>query len=38
MEQHATVWYNTRQPDERGLAAPVVKLLQLVSESVHPET
>jgi A/G-specific adenine glycosylase len=28
MEERATVWYNTRQPDARGLAAPVVKLLE----------
>ncbi|MDH5359185.1 MAG: A/G-specific adenine glycosylase [Gammaproteobacteria bacterium] len=28
MEAGATVWYNSQQPDERGLAAPVVRLLQ----------
>ena len=28
MEAGATVWYNSQQPDERGLATPVVKLLQ----------
>lgn len=28
MEDSATVWYNSQRPDERGLAAPVVKLLQ----------
>jgi len=28
MEAEATVWYNVQQPDKRGLAAPVVKLLQ----------
>jgi len=36
MEDGASVWYNTRQPDERGLAAPVVKLLQQLDQAVHP--
>ena len=27
MEKHAVVWYNPRDPDARGLAAPVKKLL-----------
>jgi hypothetical protein len=27
MEDTDTVWYNCRQPDERGLAAPVKRLL-----------
>jgi len=27
MENGETVWYNTRRPDERGLAAPVKRLL-----------
>jgi len=36
MEAGATVWYNSRQPDARGLAAPVVKLLQRLAEAEHP--
>ncbi|MDH5184273.1 MAG: A/G-specific adenine glycosylase [Gammaproteobacteria bacterium] len=35
MEAGATVWYNSQQPDERGLAAPVVKLLQQLQRSKH---
>ncbi|MBD3669646.1 MAG: A/G-specific adenine glycosylase [Gammaproteobacteria bacterium] len=36
MEDEASVWYNTRQPDRRGLAAPVVKLLKQVEAGVSP--
>ncbi|MEW6353935.1 MAG: A/G-specific adenine glycosylase [Pseudomonadota bacterium] len=32
MEQRATVWYNTAQPDARGLAAPVKRLLEELSK------
>ena len=32
MDSANTVWYNTRQPDARGLAAPVKKLLQSLNE------
>ncbi|MEE4376053.1 MAG: A/G-specific adenine glycosylase [Candidatus Competibacteraceae bacterium] len=31
MEAGRFVWYNTRQPDERGLAAPVTRLLALLT-------
>jgi len=31
MEGGRFVWYNTRQPDERGLAAPVKRLLALLT-------
>lgn len=33
MEAGATVWYNSQQPDERGLAAPVVKLLEKLQQT-----
>jgi len=33
METGETVWYNWRQPDERGLAAPVKRLLAQLRES-----
>jgi A/G-specific adenine glycosylase len=31
MEASCFVWYNTRQPDERGLAAPVKRLLTILA-------
>ena len=31
MENARTVWYNPRRPDRRGLAAPVKRLLQLLT-------
>jgi A/G-specific adenine glycosylase len=31
MEAERLVWYNTQQPDERGLAAPVQKLLSILT-------
>lgn len=33
MENPGTVWYNPSEPDQRGLAAPVKKLLQRLGES-----
>ena len=33
MEDSDTVWYNCRQPDERGLAAPVKRLLNQLQAS-----
>jgi A/G-specific adenine glycosylase len=33
MEDGRFVWYNTRQPDERGLAAPVKRLLALLTSN-----
>ena len=36
MEAGASVWYNSQQPDERGLAAPVVTLLQQLRQTKHP--
>jgi len=38
MEGGATVWYNTRQPDARGLAAPVKRLLAVVANKIEGET
>ena len=35
MEAEASVWYNSQQPDERGLAAPVVTLLQQLQQTKH---
>jgi A/G-specific adenine glycosylase len=35
MEADRFVWYNTRQPDERGLAAPVQRLLSLLAAQIN---
>jgi A/G-specific adenine glycosylase len=34
MENPQTVWYNPRQPDERGFAAPVKRLLDALRDSI----
>lgn len=34
MEQGRHVWYNIAQPDERGMAAPVTRLLQRLAEDM----
>lgn len=34
MDQHGSVWYNTCEPDARGLAAPVKKLLDTHNEHI----
>lgn len=33
MENAETVWYNVRRPDQRGLSAPVKRLLEQIRES-----
>ena len=38
MEHTDTVWYNTLEPDARGLAAPVQKLLDTHNEIIAGET
>ena len=35
MESPESVWYNTAQPDARGLAAPVKKLLDALQEGLE---
>ena len=37
MEPNATVWYNSAKPDARGLAAPVQKLLQKLTDVLAQE-
>jgi A/G-specific adenine glycosylase len=34
MEAERFVWYNIRQPDKRGLAAPVQRLLNLLADDL----
>ncbi len=38
MEQADTVWYNTSEPDARGLAAPVKKLLDTHNDAIAGAT
>lgn len=35
MEQREIVWYNTQLPDQRGVAAPIARLLSQIPESIR---